>query len=223
MLDSRLRIAAEFVRQGSRVADIGTDHAFLPVALVSEGRSPSAIASDVRQGPAENARRNIAEAALSDRISVRLGNGLATVGPDEVDDIVIAGMGGETVAAILEQAPWVKNERYRLILQPMTRAEKLRAYLFQNGFTVEEERVTCVGGHWYTVLCASYIGRMIEADEALCYVGRIPLPSGDGYLQTVENRLLRQLAGKPTDETTYCLEQVRRYRSGEWHPWEERE
>ena len=223
MLDSRLRIAAEFVRQGSRVADIGTDHAFLPVALVSEGRCPMAIASDVREGPAENARRNVAEAELSHRISVRLGNGLATVEAGEVDDIVIAGMGGETVAAILEQAPWVKDERYRLILQPMTRAEKLRAYLFQNGFSVEAERVTCVGGHWYTVLCTSYTGRVTEADDARCYVGRIPLPSGDGYLQTVENRIRRQLAGKPTAALARCLEQVRRYRSGEWRPWEEEE
>ncbi len=221
MLDSRLRLAAELVRAGSRVADIGTDHAHLPVTLVREGRCPSAIASDVREGPAANACRNVEEAGLGAVISVRLGDGLHTVQPEEADDIVIAGMGGETVAAILEEAPWLQNARYRLILQPMTRAERLRAYLFANGFAIREERVTRVGRHWYTVLCAEYTGEVTEADEALCHVGRIPLPSGDGYLQVVEHRLVRQQNAHPTPEGERCLNDVRRYRSGVWRPWEE--
>lgn len=221
MLDSRLRLAAELVRAGSRVADIGTDHAHLPVALVREGRCPSAIASDVRDGPAANARRNVEEAGLEAVISVRLGDGLHTVQPDEVDDIVIAGMGGETVAAILAESPWVQDARYRLILQPMTRAEKLRAYLFANGFAIREERVTCVGRHWYTVLCAEYTGEVTEVDAALCHVGRIPLSEGDGYLQVVEHRLVCQQNANPTPEGEKCLNDVRRYRSGAWRPWEE--
>ncbi len=221
MLDSRLRLAADFVRLGSRVADIGTDHAHLPVTLVSEGKSPSAIASDIREGPVANARRTVEEAELGRVVSVRLGNGLQTVQPDEVDDIIVAGMGGETIAMILEEAPWVKNAHYRLILQPMTRAEKLRAYLFENGFTIAEERVTCVGRHWYTVLCAAYSGTAIAADEARCFVGRIPLPEGDGYLQTVENRLAKQQTACPTSEGAQCLQRVRDYRNGKWHPWEE--
>ncbi len=221
MLDQRLRLAADLVRQGSRVADIGTDHAHLPVALVQEGRCPSAIASDVREGPAANARRTVTEAGLGDCIDIRLGDGLHTVQAQEVDDIVIAGMGGETIAAILEDAPWVKDGHYRLILQPMTRAEKLRAYLFENGFAIREERVTCVGHHWYTVLCSSYTGEPFAADEALCHVGRIPLPEGDGYLQVVEHRLLRQQNAHPTAAGQACLEQVSRYRNGVWRPWEE--
>ncbi|MBR2406838.1 MAG: SAM-dependent methyltransferase [Clostridia bacterium] len=221
MLDSRLRLAAQFVRHGSRVADIGTDHAYLPIALVSEGVCPAAIASDVREGPVANARYHVEAAGLSEAISVRLGNGLHTVQPTEADDIVIAGMGGETVAMILEEAPWVRSPHYRLILQPMTRAEKLRAYLFENGFAVCEERVTQVGRHWYTVLCATYTGTVLSADEALCHVGRIPLPEGDGYLQVVENRLVKQQQSRPTPEGEHCLNQIRRYRSGAWRPWEE--
>lgn len=221
MLDSRLRLAADFVRPDSRVADIGTDHAHLPVTLVREGRCPSAIASDIRRGPTDNARQNVEQAGLGDVIAVRLGDGLQTVSADEVDDIVIAGMGGETIAAILEDAPWVRNERYRLILQPMTRAERLRAYLFATGFTIDEERVTCVGGHWYTVLCVRYTGVAIEADEARCFVGRIPLEQGDGYLQMVEARLSAQQAAHPTENGAACLDAVRRYRNGEWNPWEE--
>ena len=221
MLDSRLRLAADFVRQGSRVADIGTDHAHLPVALVNEGRSAFAIASDIREGPVANAHRTVEEAGLGHAVSVRLGNGLQTVHPDEVDDIIIAGMGGETIAMILEEAPWVKNERYRLILQPMTRAEKLRAYLFENGFAINEERVTRVGRHWYTVLCAAYSGEVTTAEDAKCFVGRVPITEGAGYLQTVENRLAKQQAACPTPEGEACLQRVRDYRNGTWHPWEE--
>ncbi len=214
MLDSRLRLAADLVREGSRVADIGTDHAHLPVTLVSEGRCPSAIASDVRSGPVDNARRTVEQAGLSAEVSVRLGDGLQTVRPEEVDDIVIAGMGGETIAAILDAAAWVKSDAYRLILQPMTRAEKLRAYLYENGFDILEERVTRVGRHWYTVIHAAYSGTVSAADEARCHIGRIPLPEGDGYLQVVENRLQRQHRACPTEQTAACLEAVRRYRSG---------
>lgn len=212
MLDSRLRLAADLVREGSRVADIGTDHARLPVALVAEGRCPTAIASDVRRGPVDNARRTVEQAGLTAAVSVRLGDGLQTVQPDEVDDIVIAGMGGETIAAILEAAPWVRAERYRLILQPMTRAEKLRAYLFAHGFAILSERVTRVGRHWYTVIHAAFTGEVAAADAARCYIGRIPLPEGDGYLQVVENRLQRQQRACPTAEIEACLDAVRRYR-----------
>lgn len=215
MLDSRLRLVADLVREGSRVADIGTDHAFLPVALVAEGRCPSAIASDVRRGPVENARRTVEQAELTAAVSVRLGDGLHTVRPDEVDDIVIAGMGGETIAAILEAAPWVKDTRYRLILQPMTRAEKLRAYLFTHGFEILSERVTRVGRHWYTVIHAAFTGEVTAADAVRCHIGRIPLPEGDGYLQVVEDRLLRQQRACPTAEIEACLDAVRWYRRGE--------
>ena len=220
-LDKRLSAVAALVRQGSRLADIGTDHAYLPVYLVQSGVCPSAIASDIGAGPLEAARRAVTENGLTSEIALRLGDGLATVSAGEVEDIAIAGMGGETIAAILEDAPWVRNERYRLILQPMTRAERLRAYLFATGFAIDEERVTCVGGHWYTVLCVRYTGVAIEADEARCFVGRIPLEQGDGYLQTVEVRLSAQQAAHPTENGAACLDAVRRYRNGEWDPWEE--
>ncbi len=221
MLDARLRMAANMVRSGSRLADIGTDHAHVPITLVQEGRCLSAIASDVRPGPADNARRNIRQAGLETVIAVRLGDGLHTIRADEVDDILIAGMGGETIAEILEAAPWVKSPSYRLILQPMTRAEKLRAYLFTHGFTLRCEQVTFAGKHWYTVLCAEYTGDILPAEEARCYVGRIPLPEGEGYLRALESRLRRQQQAHPTEAQAVCLQQIRRYRCGEWNPWEE--
>ena len=201
MLDARLAQVAAFVRKGSRLADIGTDHAFLPVELVRQGVCTYAIASDVKKGPVAAATRTVEEAGVTDIINIRLGSGLETVKPDEVDDIVIAGMGGETIAMILNDAPWVKDERYRLVLQPMTRAEKLRRYLWENGFEILNEAVVQDSRHWYVVIHAAFTGNDFVLDELLCHVGRIPLPEGTGYLQTVKNRLYKQQKGDPGVET----------------------
>lgn len=198
MIDTRLTQVAAFVRNGSRLADIGTDHALLPTELVQQGVCTYAIASDIKKGPVAAATRTVTEAGLADKINIRLGGGLETVKPDEVDDIVIAGMGGETIAMILNDAPWVKHERYRLVLQPMTRAEKLRRYLWENGFDILAEAAVQEGRHWYTVIHAAFVGKSFAPDELLCHVGRIPLPEGAGYLQTVKNRLRKQQQGDPT-------------------------
>ncbi len=209
MLDARLTQVAVFVRNGSRLADIGTDHALLPTELVRQGVCTYAIASDIKKGPVAAATRTVAEAGLAEQINIRLGAGLETVREDEVDDIVIAGMGGETIAMILNDAPWVKNERYRLILQPMTRAEKLRRYLWGNGFDILKEAVVQDGRHWYTVIHAAFTDKCFIPDELLCHVGRISLPEGAGYLQTVKNRLLKQQKGDPG--VTTLLRQIDEY------------
>ncbi len=209
MIDTRLTQAAAFIRNGSRLADIGTDHALLPTELVRQGICTYAIASDIKKGPVAAATRTVKEAGLADKIDIRLGNGLETVKPDEVDDIVIAGMGGETIAMILDEAPWVKHERYRLVLQPMTRAEKLRRYLWENGFEILKEAVVQDGRHWYVVIHAVFTGNRFVPDELLCHVGRIPLPEGAGYLQTVKNRLYKQQKGDSGVET--LLRQIEEY------------
>ncbi len=220
-MDVRLQAAAAYIRAGSRLADIGTDHALLPTAMVARGRCPCAIASDIRRGPVAAATRTVAEAGLERQISVRLGDGLSTVQPDEVEDIVIAGMGGETIAAILQAAPWVQASRYRLILQPMTRAERLRRYLFDTGFAIVSETAVNDGRHAYTVLCAEYCGTPLAAEEALCYVGKVPLPQGHLYLERVCRRLQKQLAACPDEALSQCLARIRAYQTGEWTPWEE--
>ena len=218
MLDARLQLVASFVRQGSRLADIGTDHARLPAALVSESRCVSAIASDVRVGPVAAATRTVTEAGLSEQIDIRLGDGLQTVSPDEVDDIVIAGMGGETIAAILQAAAWVCDTRYRLILQPMTRAEKLRRFLWEHGFDLLCERAVQDGGRWYTVIHAAYTGTVFSPEEALCHVGRLDRVEGAEYLKTVKNRLKKQSKGD--SNAAELLQRVADYENGVWKPWE---
>ena len=194
-LDKRLSAVAALVRQGSRLADIGTDHAYLPVYLVQSGVCPSAIASDIGAGPLEAAHRTVTENGLTREIALRLGDGLSTVSADEVEDIAIAGMGGETIAAILEAAPWVQNEGVRLILQPMTRAEDLRRWLLSRGFSVLEEHLIRDKHHLYPVLAVEYTAAPVCEDEVAIYGGFFTPEEGRPYRQMMAQHLLRRAAG----------------------------
>lgn len=194
-LDKRLSAVAALVRPGSRLADIGTDHAYLPVHLVQAGVCPSAIASDIGAGPLEAARHTVAANDLTREIALRLGDGLSTVDPDEVDDIAIAGMGGETIAAILEAADFVKDRRLRLVLQPMTRAEDLRRWLLHSGFSVLEEHLVRDKRHLYPVLAAEYTAADPCEDGVLIYGGFFTAEEGRPYRQMMAEHLLRKAAG----------------------------
>ena len=194
-LDKRLSMVASMVRNGSRIADIGTDHAYLPVYLVQSGICPCGIAADIRSGPLEAARRTVSEAELTEKISLRLGDGLTPVSADEVDDIAIAGMGGETIADILSAGEWVKDARLRLVLQPMTRAEELRRWLLTNGFTITEERLVRDGHRLYPVIVAVYTAAPPETDEFAFYAGFFSVEEGRPYREMVAEHLLRRAAG----------------------------
>lgn len=195
MLDERLQTIAAFVRPGSRMADVGTDHGYLPVYLVHEAICPCAIAADLRSGPLEAARRHVSAAGLSERIVLRLGDGLAPVAPTEVDDIVIAGMGGETIVGILAAAEWVRDTRLRLILQPMTRAEELRRYLLFHGFTIETERLVVDGRHLYPVLVAAYAATLPPENDLPVYAGAFTPEEGRPYRRMMATHLRRKAAG----------------------------
>ena len=194
-LDKRLSAVAALVRQGSRLADIGTDHAYLPVHLVQAGVCPSAIASDIGAGPLDAARRTVTENGLTSEIALRLGDGLATVSAGEVEDIAIAGMGGETIVMILEAAPWVQNEDIRLILQPMTRAEDLRRWLLHNGFAILEEHLIIDGRHLYPVMAAQYTAAPVCEDELAIYGGFFTAEEGRPYRRMMAEHLLRRAQG----------------------------
>lgn len=194
-LDKRLSAVAALVRQGSRLADIGTDHAYLPVYLVQSGVCPSVIASDIGEGPLEAAHRTVTENGLTSEITLRLGDGLSTVSAEEIDDIAIAGMGGETIVAILEAAPWVQDEGVRLILQPMTRAEDLRRWLLTHGFTVLEEHLIIDGRHLYPVMAAQYTAAEPCDDELAIYGGFFEAEEGRPYRHMMAEHLLRRAQG----------------------------
>ncbi len=149
-LTPRLQGLADLVQQGTRLADVGTDHAYLPVWLLLQGRITSAIAADLRPGPLSRARETAERYGVGPRISFRLCDGLSNISPDEVDVIAIAGLGGETIAAILEAAPWTREGK-RLLLQPMTSFPDLRLWLQRNGYSIEQEYIVREGKRLYSI------------------------------------------------------------------------
>lgn len=151
-LSPRLQCIAELVRSGARLADVGTDHAYLPVWLLQNGKITRAVASDVVEGPLSRARQTAEEYGQSERLEFRLCDGLDGYDAGECDVVVIAGMGGETMIGILGAAPWLRQEGVTLLLQPMTRAELLRPWLAENGYRIECERLVRDRGTIYAVL-----------------------------------------------------------------------
>lgn len=187
-LDSRLSAIAELVRDNKRVADVGTDHAYLPLWLVRSGKCPYAIACDIREGPLANARKNVLAYGCRDMVDLRLCDGLSAVCGDEVDDVVIAGMGGDLISRIIAAADWLKDSKKRLVLQPMSSVEELRDYLCSAGFEIIREKVCIDGDKIYTVMLAWYNGEEFAADEMFRYIGKV-----DPYDEQGRRYILRQI------------------------------
>ncbi len=154
-LSGRLRTIGGMVPQGSRVADIGADHGYLPIWLMQQGRVSFVAACDVNRAPLEHARRSAAQYGLEEAIPFRLGDGLSCILPEEVDTVIIAGMGGETIAAILNAAPWTNRPQYRLLLQPMTKQPLLRAWLAEHGYRFLEERLVYENHTYFPVMAVT--------------------------------------------------------------------
>ena len=169
-LTARLQSVADQVPQCAAFADIGTDHAYLPVWLLLNGRISHAIAADLREGPLNSARETAEQYGVSKQVSFRLCNGLSDLFANEVDTIAIAGMGGETIASILEAAPWTKDGKL-LLLQPMTSFPDLRLWLQKNGYNIEKEAISKEGRRLYTCLTVR-AGQMKELTPAELWVGR---------------------------------------------------
>lgn len=194
-LTPRLETIARQVPQGAVVADVGTDHALLPVWLLLEGRIPRAIASDLREGPLSRARETVEQHGVTDHVSLRLCDGLAGIQAGEADVVAIAGMGGETIAAILEQAPWTR-ENTLLLLQPMTSFPDLRQWLLDHGYLVERETICQEGRRMYTILTVRG-GQDTPLSAAELWVGRNrPQPLRLAYLTMMKHKVNRALEGQ---------------------------
>ena len=159
-LTPRLRLLADWVTSGDRIVDVGTDHAYLPVFLLLNGKVSRAIAGDLRRGPLERAKQTGAEYGVAENIDFRLCDGLSAVCSAEVDTVIIAGMGGETISSILASAPWTADGRHTLLLQPMSRAEDLRAFLAEHGYRISREQLVLDRGTIYPVMFVT-AGKMI--------------------------------------------------------------
>ena len=194
-VDNRLQRIAGMIRRGDRVADIGTDHAYLPVFLIKEGIAEKAFACDVSDGPIENARKTVERSGV-DGITLRKGDGLLAVCPEEIDTAVIAGMGGDLIARIISDAEWIKNSRYELILQPMTAVEDLREYLCKNGFEILKEQAVSAHGRTYTAMKVVFTGKITECDPVFYFVGRLSENMGEDELTYIKRkrRIIENLA-----------------------------
>ena len=154
-LDDRLQALADFVPEGARAADIGTDHGYLAVALIEQGKSSFVVAGDKNRGPYEAAKRTVHEYAISEeQISVRLGDGLEVVKPGEVDTVCIAGMGGILMNTILEASPEVTEALETLVLQPMNGAPELREWLYDHEWHIVDENLVIDDGRIYEIIKA---------------------------------------------------------------------
>ena len=151
-LSKRLTAVAGLVTEGASVADIGTDHGYIPIHLIEQGLSPKVIAMDINKGPLERARIHIAGYGMSDRIETRLSDGLAVVEPGEVDEIIVAGMGGGLVIHILEEGKEVVRRLKGCILQPQSEIQKVREYLVEHGFVFEAEDMVEEDGKYYPMM-----------------------------------------------------------------------
>lgn len=153
-LSKRLQAVANLITGGYAVADVGTDHGYIPIYLVNTGKNTNVIAMDVNEGPLERAREHIREQAGEGVIETRLSDGLEKLEPGEVQSIVIAGMGGGLTVKILSQSRDVTESLQECILQPQSEIAKVRAFLLEEGFSIIQEDMVCEEGKFYPMMRA---------------------------------------------------------------------
>lgn len=165
-LNPRLTSAAEFVRQGARFADVGTDHAYLPIFLLGEGRISYALCTDINEGPLASAVANAKDAGLYEQMDFCLTDGAASLSGYGITDMAICGMGGDLIASIVEAAGYLRDENINLILQPMTKQEALRDNLYRMGYEIVAESYSCDAGKYYVCMQVKYTGKSKALDDA---------------------------------------------------------
>ncbi len=180
-LSKRLELVASFVPEGSRIADVGTDHGYIPIDLVRRGVCPSALALDIGKGPLDRAREHIYEQGLSEKIETRLSDGMAALKPGEADTVVIAGMGGELVIHILDGGRHMWESVKEFVLSPQSELDKVRKYLEKSGFAIEREAMAADEGKYYTVMLVKR-GTMQYGSQAQYLYGKLLIEGKDPVL-----------------------------------------
>ena len=215
-ISKRLEAAASFSRRGARFADVGTDHAYLPIYLYTTQGSRG-VASDINVGPTERAQANVVAFGAKNDIEVLRTDGLHGIEKYFPDDIFILGMGGELIVKIISEAQWLKDEKKRLVLQPMTHPETVRKYLYDNGFDIIDELII-KDDKIYQIICAEYIGipdGSLDAFELL--IGRKNLLRKEPILYELLTNTKRvfaervagkQSVGADTSFELYMLEKI---------------
>ncbi len=200
-LNARLLSAAEFVRQNATFADIGTDHAYLPLFLLDVGRIKYAYCCDINEGPLASARRNAEERGRAEQMNFILTDGASALADRGITDYAICGMGGELIADIIDRAPHLRAEGVNLILQPMTRQAHLRRYLAESGFEILKESYSYDSGKYYLCILASFTGQShqitdVEAELGIEMLKNVNNNAQIGYINTKISALTRAAEGK---------------------------
>ena len=200
VLGKRLLRASEFVRQDAYLADIGTDHAYLPLFLLDSGRIRGAVCADINPAPLDSAVRNAALYGHTDKIKFILTDGAEGLGGLGITDYTVCGMGGELIADIIERSPHLKSGGVRLILQPMTKQAHLRRYLAASGFSVLYEAYSKDSGKFYLTIVAEYDGNVRRISDFEAELGKIDRESISdeqaGFLKAKLSALKKAATGK---------------------------
>lgn len=215
-LAKRLSALAAYVPPGGVVADIGTDHAYLPIFLIEAGISKKVIATDLNPGPLESATRAVEERNLRDRIDLRLGDGLQTLEPGEAEVLVLAGIGGNTIKEILAAKPDVLISVNRLVMQPMADAGDLRIWLAGNGWKIISEKLVDEDGRLYQIVIAEP-GRELFDDKLYLELGPRLIEGRDPllnvYLDKIIDQYERALNGVAAGKNNSAREKARQLKA----------
>jgi len=161
-LSDRLKTVGEMIKDVNTIVDVGTDHAYIPIYLIKNNIIEKAIASDINSGPVEKAKKNVSDYNLQDKISCRLGGGLTTVKPKEVDAAIIAGMGGNLIRDIIEESKEVFKNLDYAILQPVQNPEVLREYIYKSGYKIIDEELVKEEDKFYEIFKVKYDNKIKE-------------------------------------------------------------
>ena len=219
-LSNRLLACCAFVHPGDRVADIGCDHGYLGIHLLQSAIASSVIASDVNGMPLQSALHNAEKYGVKDKMAFFLSDGVCSI-PRDFDVLVCAGMGADTMMSILDAAPWLKDRRYRLILQCQSKRPELRRYLYENGYAILRETLAQDGKFIYPVMEVIHSpGGKLTDDQyhitpALLASGSELLPAFldrviDGMQQSVDG--LSRAGGEKYEEYKAILEELKKLR-----------
>ena len=192
-LTDRLLKIASLVDNGKRIADIGTDHGYIPVYLLNQNKIQYAILGDVNKGPLENARKEVTRNKLQDKVDLRLGSGIEVLKENEVDEIIIAGMGGMLINNLLKANEKVAHTTEKLILQPMQAPEELRMFLYQNGYKILDEHLVREEHRLYEIIVCKYEGLEPQEIDPIYY--EIGLKLIENKIRINQN-VLKKLEGK---------------------------
>lgn len=228
VLDDRLLLIASMVRDGGVPLDVGTDHAYVPIYLIKNGICKRAVASDINNKPLTNACENAQRYGVFDKISFCLCDGISDAHPENfgVTDIIIAGMGGELIAQIIDKSDYTRIPGVRLILQPMSSLQELRGYLAEMGYATIHEKLCKVSGKYYTCIAAEYDGVRRAVPPVRLEIGNVADNEADplvnGFLDATADKLKKKLSGRkegglPTAREEELLREIREIAAARGH------